>query len=57
MSLTFLNLLVPYTPTKLREAAHRAFIILSDYIAQLNADPTLYQALASVTDNATYFHN
>jgi intermediate peptidase len=38
-----------------REAAHRAFIILSDYIAQLNADPTLYQALATVTDNATVF--
>jgi intermediate peptidase len=38
-----------------RDAAHRAFIVLSDYIAQLNADPTLYQALASVSDNATIF--
>jgi intermediate peptidase len=34
-----------------REAAHRAFVVLSDYIAQLNADPSLYRALASVTDN------
>lgn len=28
-----------------REAAQRAFVILQDYIAQLNGDPTLYEAL------------
>lgn len=28
-----------------REAAQRAFVVLQDYIAQLNGDPTLYEAL------------
>lgn len=36
-----------------REAAHRAFSTLSDYIAQLNADKSLYEALTLVTSNTS----
>lgn len=32
-----------------RDAAHRAFAVLSEYIAQLNSDPSLYQALVQAT--------
>jgi intermediate peptidase len=39
-----------------RDAAHRAFVVLSDYIAQLNGDPTLYHALTAVTSNTSVFN-
>jgi intermediate peptidase len=31
-----------------RDAAHRAFVLLSDYIAQLNTDPRLYRSLTTI---------
>lgn len=37
-----------------REAASRAFAILSDYIAELNADTTLYRALTTVTESPVF---
>jgi len=39
-----------------REAADRAFGLLSDYIAQLNADTRLYQALLCVTSQTSLFN-
>lgn len=37
-----------------RDAASKAFAILSDYIGQLNADTTLYQALTQVTTSSVF---
>ena len=40
-----------------RASAERAFGLLSDYMAQLNSDPSLYQALSTVVTNAAENNN
>lgn len=41
-----------HTDAKWREAAHKAFSLLADYIAELNSDPILYESLMNAEKQA-----